>query len=52
MKVSLKLLVDTLGLPRLKGRFENAALDYDKKHLILRYLENSFFTKLIISHSH
>ena len=49
VKVSLKLFVDTLGLLRLKGRFENAALDYDRKHpLILRSLENSFFTKLII----
>ena len=53
LKVSLKLFVDTLGLLRLKGRFENAALDYDEKHpLILRSLENSFFTKLIILDSH
>ena len=53
LKVSLKLFVDTLGLLRLKGRFENAALDYDEKHpLILRSLENRFFTKLIILHSH
>ena len=51
LKVSLKLFVDTLGLLRLKGRFENAALDYDEKHpLILRSLENRFFTKLIILH--
>ena len=50
-KVSLKLYVDTLGLLRLKGRFKNAALDYDEKHpLILRSLENRFFTKLIILH--
>ena len=53
LKVSLKLFVDTLGLLHLKGRFENAALDYDEKHpLILRSLENSFFTKLIILDSH
>ena len=53
LKVSLKLFVDTLGLLRLKGQFENAALDYDEKHpLILRSLENSFFTKLIILDSH
>ena len=53
VKVSLKLFVDTLGLLRLKGRFENAALNYDEKHpLILRSLENSFFTKLIILDSH
>ena len=53
LKVSLKLFVDTLGLLRLKGRFENAALDYVQKHpLILRSLENRFFTKLIILHSH
>ena len=53
LKVSLKLFVDTLGLLRLKGRFENAALDYDEKHpLISRSLENSFFTKLIILDSH
>ena len=52
-KVLLKLYVDTLGLLRLKGRFKNAALDYDEKHpLILRSLENRFFTKLIILHSH
>ena len=52
-KVSLKLYVDTLGLLRLKGRFKNAALDYDEKHpLILRSLENRFFTKLIILHPH
>ena len=31
LKVSLKLFVDTLGLLRLKGQFENAALDYDEK---------------------
>ena len=50
-KVSLKLYVDTLGLLRLKGRFKNAALDYDEKHpLILRSLENRFFTMLIILH--
>ena len=30
VKVSLKLLVDTLGLLRLKDRLENAALNYDK----------------------
>ena len=43
LKVSLKLFVDTLGLLRLKGRFENAALHYDEKHLlILQSLENSF----------
>ena len=53
LKVSVKSFVDTLRLLRLKGRFENAALDYDKKHpLILRSLENSFFTKLIILDSH
>ena len=53
LKVSLKLFVDTLGLLRLVGRFENAALDYVQKHpLILRSLENRFFTKLIILHSH
>ena len=53
LKVSLKLFVDALGLLRLKGRFENAALHYDEKHpLILRSLENSFFTKLIILDSH
>ena len=49
----MKLFVDTLGLLRLKGRFENAALDYDEKHpSVLRSLENSFFTKLIILDSH
>ena len=43
VKVSLKLFVDTLGLLRLKGRFENAALNYDEKHpLILRSLEKCF----------
>ena len=43
LKVSLKLFVDTLGLLRLKGRFENAAFHYDEKHLlILQSLENSF----------
>ena len=53
LKVSLKLFVDTLGLLRLKGQFENAALDYGKKHsLFLRSIENRFFTKLIILHSH
>ena len=54
LEVSLKLFVDTLGLIlRLKGRFENAALDYDEKHsLMLRSLENSFFTKLIILDSY
>ena len=53
LKVSLKLFVDTLGLLRLKGQFENAALDYVKKHsLFLRSIENRFFTKLIILHSH
>ena len=52
-KVLLKLYVDTLGLLRLKGRFKNAPLDYDEKHpLILRTLENRFFTKLIILHPH
>ena len=52
-KVLLKLYVDTLGLLRLKGRFKNAALDYDEKDpLILRTLENSFFSKLIILHPH
>ena len=52
-KVSLELYVDTLGLLRLKGRFKNAALDYDEKDpLILRTLENSFFSKLIILHPH
>ena len=46
VKVSLKVFVDTLGLLRLKGRFENEALDYNGKHpLILRSLEN---TKLIL----
>ena len=31
LKVSLKLFVDTLGLLRLKGQFQNPALDYDEK---------------------
>ena len=45
--------MDTLGLLPLKGRFENARLDYDEKHsLILRSLENSFFTELVILDSH
>ena len=53
LRVSLKLFVGTLGLLRLKGRFENPALDYGKKHpLFLRSIENRFFTKLIILHSH
>ena len=53
MKVSLKLFVDTLGLLRFKGRFENPALNYYEKHpLILRSLENSSFTKLIILDSY
>ena len=30
VKVSLKLFVDMLGLLRLKGRFENPALDHDE----------------------
>ena len=52
-KVSLRLFVDVLRLLRLKGRFENAALDYDKTlPLILRSLENNFFKKLIILDSH
>ena len=33
LKFSLKLFVDTLRLLRLKGRFENAAFDYDKNVL-------------------
>ena len=53
VKVSLKLIADTFGLLRLKGLFENVALDYDGKYpLILRSLQNSFFTKLIILDSH
>ena len=53
MKVSLKLFVDTLGLLRFKGRFENPALNYYEKHpLILRSLENSSFTKFIILDSY
>ena len=53
LKVSLIFFVDTLGLLRLKGRFKNAALDFDEKHpLVLRSLENSFFTKLITLDSH
>ena len=37
----------------LKGRFENAGLDYDEKHpLILRSFENRFFTKLIMLDLH
>ena len=53
LKVSLKLFVDTLEFLRLTCRFENAVLDYDEKHpFILRSLENSFFTKLIILDSH
>ena len=53
VKVLLKLFVDTLGFLRLKRRFENAALNNDEKHpLILRSLEDSFFTKLIILDSH
>ena len=49
VKVSLKLFLGTLGLLRLKGRFENATLNYDEKHpLILRSLENIFFTKLML----
>ena len=53
MKVYLKSFVDTLGLLRLKHRFENAAIDYDEKHpLIFQSLGNSFFTKLIILDSH
>ena len=52
LKVSLKLFADTLGLLRLKGQFENVALDYGKKYsLFLRSIENRFFTKLIILHS-
>ena len=52
LKVSLKSFADTLGLLRLKCRFENAALDYGEKHpLFLRSIENRFFTKLIILHS-
>ena len=35
VKVSLKLLVDTLGLLRLKWRFENAALNYDEEHPLI-----------------
>ena len=53
LKVLLKLFVDALELLRLKGRFDNATLQYDDKHpLILRSLENSFFRKLIIIDSH
>ena len=53
LKVSLIFFVDTLGLLRLKGRFKNAALDFDEKHpLVLRSLENSFFRKLITLDSH
>ena len=45
--------MDTLGLLRLRDRFENAALNYDEKHpLILPSLENGFFTRLIILDSH
>ena len=45
--------MDTLGLLRLKHRFEDAAIDYDEKHpLIFQSLGNSFFTKLIILDSH
>ena len=53
VKVSLKLFLDKLGLLRLKDRFENATLNYDEKHpLILRSLENSCLTKLIILDLH
>ena len=53
-EISSKLFMDTLGVLRLKDRFENAALDFDKKHrLILRSLKNGFFfTKLIKLTSH
>ena len=46
--------MDTLGVLRLKGRVENAALDFYKKHrLILQSLKNIFFfTKLRILTSH
>ena len=53
LKVLLKLFVDGLEFLRLKGRFENATLQYDHKHLLsLRSLENSFFRKLVILDSH
>ena len=38
---------NTLGLLRLEGLVDNAALDYDEKHpLILWSLENSSFHKV------
>ena len=35
LKVLLKLFVDALELLRLKGRFDNATLEYDDKHPLI-----------------
>ena len=53
LKTSLKLFNDSFGLLRLKGRFENALMNYEEKHpLILRSAADSYFTKLIIIDAH
>ena len=51
MSDSLKLFVDNNGIVRLKGRFENCALNYDEKFpALLR--SDSYFTYLLIIDAH
>ena len=51
-KSSLNLFDDRNGFLRLKGRFENANLNYEEKHPLILRDKRSYFTELIVRNSH
>ena len=52
LKGSLKLFTDDNGFLRLKGRFANSLMDYDRKYPLILRSNDSQFTKLVIADAH
>ena len=53
LNASLKFFTDEGGNVRLKGRFTNSSVCYEKKHpILLRSGSVSYFTTLIVRDSH
>jgi len=51
LKTSLNLFIDQEGIYRLKSRFRESKLSYEKKHPIL-IRQGSYFTKLVVQEAH
>ena len=52
LRASLQLFEDSHGLLRLKGRFANSALEYERQHPIILRGRDSCFTHLVILNAH